>query len=167
MAKMAVDRIVEREGRDAPCRTDEIPLGQPEAVDQLEAVEGVDSGSAERLAARYGHAAHGVLAVAAERPEWARRIVPDLPDLVAEAPFAVRNEQAATVADVLLRRTRLGLLDAGSLVGPASEGARGVAEAMAVELGWDGDRVERELEAWRETAAAEGICVPAAAPAAT
>ena len=27
MAKMAVDRIVEREGREAPCRTHEIPLG--------------------------------------------------------------------------------------------------------------------------------------------
>ena len=30
MAKMAVDRIVEREGREAPCRTHEIPIGQPE-----------------------------------------------------------------------------------------------------------------------------------------
>ena len=28
MAKMAVDRLVEREARDAPCRTAEIPLGQ-------------------------------------------------------------------------------------------------------------------------------------------
>ena len=29
MAKMAVDRLVEREGREAPCRTHEIPLGLP------------------------------------------------------------------------------------------------------------------------------------------
>ena len=29
MAKLAVDRIVEREGREAPCRTHEIPLGMP------------------------------------------------------------------------------------------------------------------------------------------
>src|SRR5205085_3259889 len=28
MAKLAVDRIVEREGREAPCRTQEIPLGE-------------------------------------------------------------------------------------------------------------------------------------------
>ena len=28
MAKMTVDRLVEREARDAPCRTHEIPLGQ-------------------------------------------------------------------------------------------------------------------------------------------
>ena len=29
MAKMAVDRLVEREARTAPCRTHEVPLGQP------------------------------------------------------------------------------------------------------------------------------------------
>ena len=29
MAKLAVDRLVERDGREAPCRTHEIPLGQP------------------------------------------------------------------------------------------------------------------------------------------
>ena len=42
MAKMAVDRLVERDGRDAPCRTDEIPLGQPADLDSLPDVEGVD-----------------------------------------------------------------------------------------------------------------------------
>src|SRR6202034_4762531 len=34
MAKMAVDRLVEREARDAPCRTAEIPLGQAVGVDE-------------------------------------------------------------------------------------------------------------------------------------
>src|SRR5205823_8762091 len=29
MAKMAVDRLIERDGREAPCRTHEIPLGEP------------------------------------------------------------------------------------------------------------------------------------------
>src|SRR3954453_21640845 len=29
MAKQVVDRMVERDGRDAPCKTDEIPLGMP------------------------------------------------------------------------------------------------------------------------------------------
>jgi glycerol-3-phosphate dehydrogenase len=84
--------------------------------------------------------------------------VPDLPDLLAEAPFSVRNEQAATVADVLLRRTRLGLLAARDLV--AGEAARAVAEAMAPELGWDAGRVDQELARWGEVAAAEGIAVP-------
>ena len=35
MAKLAVDRIVEREGREAPCRTDEIQLGMPADADTL------------------------------------------------------------------------------------------------------------------------------------
>ena len=42
MAKMAVDRLVEREGREAPCRTHEIPLGLPVDPADLPAVPGVD-----------------------------------------------------------------------------------------------------------------------------
>ena len=165
MAKMAVDRIVERDGREAPCRTHEIPLGQPADESDLPAVEGVEERSRAHLAARYGHAARAVLALADERPGLRRTIAPEMPDLLAEAVVAVREEQAAAVADVLLRRTRLGLLDARSLVGE-SEPPRAVAEAMAGELGWDAARVARELDAWREVATAEGIAVPAGAPAA-
>ena len=65
MAKMTVDRIVEREDRDAPCRTHEIPLGQAVDAADLPRVEGVPEEAYERLAGRYGHAAHDVLAVAA------------------------------------------------------------------------------------------------------
>jgi glycerol-3-phosphate dehydrogenase len=166
MAKLAVDRIVEREGREAPCRTHEIPLGQPAGEDDLPAGEGVDDDSRRMLAGRYGYAARRVLTLAEERPELRRRIVPELPDLMAEVVVAVHDEQAASLADVLLRRTRLGLLDARTLVADGSEPARAVASVMAEELGWDAARCERELEAWRETAAAEGIAVPAGTAAA-
>ena len=40
MAKMTVDRLVERDGRDAPCRTHEIPLGMGVAALDLPRVEG-------------------------------------------------------------------------------------------------------------------------------
>ena len=162
MAKLAVDRIVEREGRDAPCRTQEIPLGQPAEPEDLPEVVGVDDGTLALLAHRYGYAARQVLAVAEERPELAGRIVPDLPDLLAEAPFSVRHEQAATLADVLLRRTRLGLLEARALVDPAGP-ARTVAEAMAPELGWDSGEVDAQVEHWLGVAREEGIAVPLAA----
>ncbi|MDQ2675281.1 MAG: glycerol-3-phosphate dehydrogenase/oxidase, partial [Actinomycetota bacterium] len=33
MAKQVVDRLVEREGREAPCRTDKLPLGMPASED--------------------------------------------------------------------------------------------------------------------------------------
>jgi glycerol-3-phosphate dehydrogenase len=101
-----------------------------------------------------------VLDLAAARPGLEKRIVPDLPDLLAEAPFAATHEQARTIGDVLLRRTRLGLLAAPDLVGEDASAPRAVAEAMAPELGWDEDRIEQELADWRELAAAEGIAGP-------
>lgn len=161
MAKVTVDRIVEREAREAPCRTHEIPLGAPAADEDLR--HAPDDETRALLAHRYGHAAAQVLALARERPELVERISPELPDLLAEAVQAVRAEQAQTVADVLLRRTRLGLLDAPRLTTVDAEGPRRVAEAMGVELGWDAARVAAELGAWRETAAAEGIHVEAVA----
>ena len=157
MAKMTVDRLVERESREAECRTHEIPLGQPAQDGDLPDVEGVDDESRERLAGRYGHAARGVLDLAADHPELRRRIVPDLPDLLAEAPFAAGHEQALSLADVLMRRTRLGLLAAPALTAPDADAPRAVAEAMAPELGWDAARVEEELRDWRDLAASEGI----------
>jgi glycerol-3-phosphate dehydrogenase len=157
MAKMAVDRIVERDGREAPCRTDEIPLGAPVDPASLPAVESVDDDTRTHLAGRYGHAAQLVLRLAEADPTLARRISPELPDIAAEGAYAAGHEQAHTVGDVLLRRTRLGLLDARRLCEPDAEGPRAVAQAMAGELGWDAARVERELGAWRELARAEGL----------
>jgi glycerol-3-phosphate dehydrogenase len=156
MAKMAVDRIVEREGREAPCRTHEIPLGEPAVPNDL-AGSGADEASQALLAHRYGYAARDVLAMVAADPSLGGRIVPDLPDLLAELPFAARNEQALTLADGLLRRTRLGILDAPRLVAPDSPEARAAAEAMGAELGWDEARIARELDDWREVARAEGV----------
>ena len=156
MAKMAVDRLVEREARDAPCRTHEIPLGLPVEPDDLRRVEGVPEDSYRALAGRYGFAAHDVLRVASERGELAQPIVPGLPDLLAEAAFAARREQALTVGDVLLRRTRLGLLAARELDdGPA----RRVAAALGAERRWDDARIDAEVERWRAEAAAEGLSV--------
>ena len=157
MAKMAVDRLVERAARDAPCRTQEIPLGEPIEAAELPRVEGVPEESYAALAARYGYAARDVLAVAGERGELAQPIVPGRPDLLAEAVFAARREQARGVADVLLRRTRLGLLAAHELCEPGSDVPERVAGALAGELGWDRDRSAAEAERFRVTADAEGI----------
>jgi glycerol-3-phosphate dehydrogenase len=161
MAKMAVDRVVEREGRDAPCRTEEIPLGMPEDPAALPRVEGVDDESREHLAARYGHAAQDVMTMAADSPDLAARITPELPDLVAEAAFAARREQTRSLADVLIRRTRLGLLDARTLCADGATAPERVARAMAGELGWDKSRIQSELDDWERVATAEGF-VPGA-----
>jgi glycerol-3-phosphate dehydrogenase len=164
MAKMTVDRLVERDARDAPCRTHEIPLGQAINVDELPRVEGVPAESYAPLASRYGHAAHDVLALAAERGELAQPIVAGLPDLLAEVALAARREQARSIGDVLLRRTRLGLLAARELEAPLApdSGAepgpvQRVGDVIARELGWDAGRLAVELGRFAEEADAEGI----------
>jgi glycerol-3-phosphate dehydrogenase len=165
MAKQVVDRLVEREGRVAPCRTDDIPLGMAASEHELDPPDGLDEadlppGYRELLAFRYGHAARNVLRLAGERPELAAPIVDGQPDMLAEAAIAGRLEQARSVADVLLRRTRLGLLAAPGL--RSADSVRAVAAALGGELGWDERRVDAEAERWVADAAAEGID-PAAA----
>jgi glycerol-3-phosphate dehydrogenase len=174
MAKMTVDRLVEREAREAPCRTQEIPLGQAVEPDQLPRVEGVGRVGPDpyaALAARYGHGAHEVLTIAAERGELAQPIVEGCPDLLAEVALAARREQARSIGDVMLRRTRLGLLAARELTGSDGEPGVGgtpvkrVADVLARELGWDEQRRSEALVAFAAEARAEGIAVAAADPA--
>jgi glycerol-3-phosphate dehydrogenase len=155
MAKQTVDRLVERDGRAAPCHTAEIPLGMEARPDDLQAPEGVGEEALAQLAFRYGHAARAVLDLARGDGRLAAPIVPGRPDLLAEAVIAARLEQARTVADVLLRRTRLGILAASQLRDAAS--VRPVAEAMGAELGWSRSQVKREAEAWPAVAAREGV----------
>lgn len=157
MAKQVVDRLVERDGRDAPCRTHEIPLGMGVDVDELPQVEGVDDASRALLVHRYGYFANEVLGLAEANPELRERIVPDLPDLMAEVVVAGRFEQAQSLGDVFLRRTRLGLLAAPAV---SEDGTvRRVARVLGGELGWDDAATESACAAWQEEAAAEGIVV--------
>jgi glycerol-3-phosphate dehydrogenase len=158
MAKMAVDRLVEREARTAPCRTQHVPLGQAVDATHLPRVEGVAAESYERLARRYGHAAHAVLAVARERGELALPVVlGGPPDLLAETVYAARSEQAMTVGDALLRRTRVALQAAHAVAAPDAATAERVAAAMAPELGWDAAQSRVQAQAFLDEATAEGI----------
>jgi len=155
MAAQVVDRIVERDGREAECRTDDIPLGMPSRPEDLETGLELPDGVADQLAFRYGHAARDVLDLCDQRPELAEPIVPGHPDLMAEVVIAARREQARSVADVLLRRTRLGLVAALEL--RDGERVDAVAAALGRELDWSASRVGAEAEAWKGVAEAEGL----------
>jgi glycerol-3-phosphate dehydrogenase len=157
MAKLAVDRLVERDGREAPCRTHEIPLGEPVDPDSLPRVGGVPEGSYGAMAARYGYAAHDLLALAGTRGELAAPIVEGHPDLLAEAPFSASREQALSVADVLLRRTRLALVAAPAIRQSGGDVPLRVARAMAAERDWDAARVALEARRFDEQASAEYV----------
>jgi glycerol-3-phosphate dehydrogenase len=158
MAKMTVDRLVEREARTAPCRTQDVPLGEAIDAGALPRVEGVPEDAYERLARRYGHAAREVLSIAGERGELAQPIVAGgPPDLLAEPVYAARREQAATVGDALLRRTRVALQAARAVADAEGATARRVAAAMAPELGWGEEQAQAAAQAFLDEAAAEGI----------
>jgi glycerol-3-phosphate dehydrogenase len=144
MAKQTVDRIVERDGSDTRCVTHEVPLGMPVAPEDLVAAPEF---AREQLAGRYGHIAHDVIA----KGEGLEPIVAGRPDLMAEVAYAVRREQARSLGDVLLRRTRLGLTAARHL---DDEAITRVAALIADELGKDRQAL---IEAWNEEARAEGI----------
>ena len=155
MAEETVDRLVQRDGQVAPCRTDEIPLGMSAREGDLETDIELPEGAAEQLAFRYGHAARRVLDVAESDPALAKPMLEGHPDLLAEAVIAARSEQARSIADVLLRRTRLGLVDAVGLRDEAPR--RAVATTMARELGWSATRIDDEVAGWDAVAAREGL----------
>jgi len=175
MAKQTVDRLVEREGRTAPCRTHEIPLGRPVNPGSLPKVAALREATYHHLASRYGRSAREVLALVRERPELGEPILPCHPDILAEAVYAVRNEQARTLSDLLLRRTRLALLDARTLLdggagaelkgplrrrrAPGRAALKRLAEVAGKELGWSRRQREQELDRFYAEARAEGLLV--------
>jgi glycerol-3-phosphate dehydrogenase len=166
MAKQVVDRMVERAGREAPCRTAELQLGMPAEDSDLELADNLDAsrlpdGWREQLAFRYGLAARNVLRAAAAEPDLATAIVDDRADLMAEVVIAARLEQARSLSDVLLRRTRLGLLAAPML--RTAEQVRPIASVLGKERGWSKRRIDEECGAWVQVAKAEGIDPAAAA----
>ena len=130
MAKLTVDRLVLREGREAPCRTAEIPLGMEARPADLEAPEGIGEEALSQLAFRYGHASRRVLDLARERPELAAPMVPGRPDLLAEAVLAARSR-----AGPLARRRAAAADPAGD---PGGAGAARPAGAAADRRGAGG-----------------------------
>jgi glycerol-3-phosphate dehydrogenase len=160
MAEQVVDRIVARDRREAPCRTEELPLGLPVALEDLPAPDGVGEDVVAHLAARYGFAAKQVLGLIENDASLAAPIVTDMPDPLAEVAHAALREQAQSIGDVLLRRTRLGLLSARELVaggGDVPMAVQHVAQVMGDVLGWDAARREAECLEWERVASAEGI----------
>ena len=156
MAKHVVDRMVEREGREAPCRTADLPLGMPAEDGDLELLseDGNDDLRA-LLRFRYGQFSSKLLRLASEDESLMKPIASGMPDILAEALVAARFEQARSVGDVLLRRTRLGILAAPEL--RTADAVRPVSDVLGAELGWSKKEAASSAEAWLDEARAEGI----------
>ena len=108
-------------------------------------MEGV---AVEDAMAVYGSDAEGVRALAAADPRLADLLHPALPYLRAEVVWAVREEMARTVDDVLARRTRALLLNAAVAMAVAPD----VAALMAAEMGHDEAWQQKQVVAFRSMA---------------
>lgn len=168
MAADAVDAAVRVLGAAGRSRTANLCLrgaGDPaEIVASLRRSHpDMSTSTAEHLAGRYGTDAPAVAHLAESSTDLTLPLVPGLPYLRAEAVWAVREEMAATLSDVLDRRTRARLLDRGATAAAAPE----VARLIAPELDWDAQRIDAEVEAYlaelRREAVAAGATLVAIA----
>lgn len=106
MAQDAVDAAVRGRGLSAgPSRTARLPLVGAAPRDRLDVL-----GAPSRLVRRYGTEAPLLTALGGEDPALLEPVAPGLPVLGAELAWAVLHEGALDAADILDRRTRIGLV---------------------------------------------------------
>jgi glycerol-3-phosphate dehydrogenase len=97
---------------------------------------------------RYGSDIDEIVRLQGLSSHFAATIDPDLPFTFAEVVFAVRQEMARTVEDVLSRRMRALLIDARA----AHRAVPGVAAVMATELGLSDEWQRRQVTAFQNLA---------------
>jgi glycerol-3-phosphate dehydrogenase len=158
MAQEAVDLLASRRGY-GPSVTSRTPLqagdGVRAVLDARAAALGLPATAAPSLLLSYGDRAPDLLALA-ERDDLADPLVPGLPYLRAELVWGARREQAASVEDLLARRTRLSLEDRdGGLADPATPAL------LASALGISAQQAAAQVAAYRQALAHErGPAVP-------
>jgi glycerol-3-phosphate dehydrogenase len=149
VAEKAVNLIVKKLQKLAePCKTHELPLwgGDIEYLDEFKQTaiqahaEELGEEVVLHLIHTYGSQYKRILAYLAENPAWAETI-PNSNILQAEVIYAVREEMAEKLVDVILRRT-----DLASLEYPGEEALRVCANLMAQELGWNEPRIFAEIQ---------------------
>lgn len=152
-AEAAVTLVVGKLGDRAssPCRTSTAPL----PMTSRHAVGGAAQGRRTPttpssiaaapdviacLVAVFGSDHPAIMLLCDERPELAHRVSDTSPVIGAQIVWAARHEMALTLADVVLRRTSLGVLGH-----PGTTVLSRAANVMASELQWDAARVAREI----------------------
>lgn len=158
MAKETVDlairdiKLQKPDLRPAACRTSRILLGGYGCSKEIQLVTeslqkravslGLSAPTAAYLSSVYGARLAAILDLIESNPELAKPLVPEHPFVLAQVVYAVEQEAALTVADVLCRRMRLGILDCKA----ARQAAPKVAAMIAASLGWTGKMQADSLE---------------------
>jgi glycerol-3-phosphate dehydrogenase len=120
----------------------------PEGLSQT---ENLPIETARHLLRDYGPDYRRLIELAREDERLRQPLIEELPHILAEVVYAARYEMAFTLADVMIRRTRLAML-AGI---EALKCAAIVADSMARELGWSEEQTERQIAQFTDEFALE------------
>jgi glycerol-3-phosphate dehydrogenase len=97
----------------------------------------------KNLIKTYGSRCEEVISYIDKSPELGN-VIPDSCVIAAQIVYAIREELAETLADVILRRT-----DLGSVGYPSDETIQFCADLMAAEKGWNEEKKQQEIDALR------------------
>jgi glycerol-3-phosphate dehydrogenase len=151
VAERTVDTVAKRlDTRLKPSRTAERVLpGAGIADHEALAIETarevhleVPLATVRHLVARYAEAAAAIVRLMKERADWMQPLAEGCPTTGAEVVYAIRNEMAMRLSDIVIRRTGLGA--AGH---PGREAVAACASLAASQLGWNEQRVTAEISA--------------------
>ena len=102
---------------------------------------GLSPATLEYLARNYGTEYREIAKLAREDQALSETLNND-GEIQAQVVYAVRNEMARTLSDIVMRRTGI-----GTLGNPGEEVLRKVADVAARELRWDKEKTEKEIAA--------------------
>jgi glycerol-3-phosphate dehydrogenase len=157
LAEDVGNRVMRALGRGQAPRTARLTLdGADEEVGKIEArvwmdvseeiaATGLSRGTLRTLVETYGRAYPRVLELGRKLPDGFERLCPSNPEIVAQLHHALREEQAVSLQDVLLRRTGIGQSRCQGL-----DCAESIAARMAELGGWSRRRLDAELEAYSQ-----------------
>jgi glycerol-3-phosphate dehydrogenase len=108
---------------------------------RIAANEKLSDETSRHLAFTYGSNCYQIIKLIREQEHLRAPVVEGLPQILAEVVYAAQTEMAMTLADALVRRTRLAILAGEDSVRCSAAAA----ELMARELEWDDDELKRQI----------------------
>ena len=160
MAEDVVDAACRALGLQRGCTTDRVPLFGGGLKDRVifrenlcectQRLPDLPRETVEHLVTMYGKRCCDVIDIGIQKTYWREPIQEGYTDVRAQVAYAVREEDAHHLDDVILRRLRMSLsLDLGR------SAAEPVARIMGQELGWTEQTIRAEVDAFRERLAWE------------
>jgi glycerol-3-phosphate dehydrogenase len=128
-------------------------VGWPEDDDHEKVVEQISEACScdlshkvrRHLVDTYGMRALDLAQLCAEHPPLLEPIVPGRVEIMAQVDFAVREELAASVSDVMIRRTQIYFRDRQQGLQSVDK----VADRMAVLIGWSAEERQQSIDGYK------------------